>query len=198
MSRAVKYGSPSFRQKDVGIFVDNGFKKFLKSAKGFKKEFWVVVERYFKKAVVILEERIKRNITSMNAVATGYMRKSIKGYVKINSGARTPITAVIGTKAWYDILVHEGLGRHSPSGKQPPGGIIMGPIVPSMAIRRKYWKPSPKVPRPFLKNAVKESKGAVKDMINQGFKAAVRSYFGNEVKGIYNARHKIESVLGGM
>jgi len=170
--------------------------KFLKQNKEMTPLFWSIVEKYFKRAMVIVENRTKIYISSMHAVATGYMRKNIVAVVKVNAKKRVPIEAILGTKAYYDILVHEGLGRHSPTGELP-ANFQEGPVVPSLAVRKKYWKPSPKVPRPFFKYAIRDTRTMVTDIIRAGFREASKKYLGTYGAGS-KPRHKLSAVMGGM
>jgi hypothetical protein len=164
-------------QADVKILADDGYLNFMKRLKKKdipSKKYWDVVSRYVKKAILIVINQTKSNIQTMNAVATGFMRNNIVSTVNIQSG-KTPIVAVIGTKAWYDILVHEGLGRHSPGNVMPKKYLptpAQKAIIPAFGEAKKYWKKSPKIPRPFLMFAIQSTKVAVAKMIAQGCREA--------------------------
>jgi hypothetical protein len=178
-------------QSDINFLVDDGI---IRLAKGefFDEEFWRIVAKYVKRAMVIVVNQVKSNITMMNAVATGFMRAHIVSTVRVDMGSRTPIVARVGTQAWYDILIHEGLGRHSPSKKIPekykPTPAQTAIVPPS---DKAYWKPSPMVPRPFLKNAISQTRTAVAALFAEGFKQAAAK------TGIKRGkpRHRLEHVL---
>jgi hypothetical protein len=174
------YRAKRYIQADIQVYADDGFMERIMRGKikSFPSiKYWKIVERYIKKAMLIVVNKTKSNIHMMNAVATGFMRNNIVSVVNVKGG-KTPITAVIGTRAWYDILVHEGLGRHSPSGRIPskykPTEAQKAIIPHSLEEVKKagLWKSSPKVPRPFLRLAVEQTKTAVHEMIKQGIRAA--------------------------
>lgn len=179
--------SKNYIQKDVQVFRSAGLIKHmqdLRSRKFPNQQYWRTVSRYFQKAILIVVNRTKSNLQIMNAVATGFMRSNIVSTVNVRYG-KIPITAVIGTRAWYDILVHEGLGRHSPSGKMPdkykptPAQLAIIPHKMNKQFQKQYWKKSPKKPRPFLRDAINQTKSAVASMINQGFKEANKTIKGS-------------------
>lgn len=189
------YGTSSYRQKDVGVFIDNGILTFLRTKKEMTPLFWNIVEGYFRKAMQVVGEKVRTNITSMNAVGSGYMRKNIVTTVTVKARAAIPIKAEVGTRAWYDILVEKGWGRHSPTGYMPANIKSTGIVPPSAAIRRKYWKRSPKVPRPFIGDAVKSTRTVVTALFKEGFRQASIKYLGaNKAK----PKHNLNKVLGGI
>lgn len=179
----IPYKAKRYIQADIQVLADDGF--IEKIVKGKLKSFpsikyWKVVERHIKKAMLIVVNKTKSNLTTMNAVATGFMRNNIVAVVNV-TGGRSPISAVIGTRAWYDILVHEGLGRHAPGGGKKSLPAKYKPteaqkaIIPHTLKEVKaagLWKRGIKGPRPFLREAVEQTKSAVNAMIAQGIKEA--------------------------
>lgn len=200
------YGSKRYIQRDIQVFRSANLEKHineLRSNKFPSIKYWKIVERYIKKAMLIVVNRAKTNIQTMNAVATGFMRNSIVSVVNVRYG-KTPILAKIGTKAWYDILVHEGLGRHSPSGKIPdkyrptPEQLAIIPHSISKEFQKEYWKHSPKRPRPFLKMAIQQTKGAVRSMINKGLKEAQKQTGKKGSQTLVNVTKKVLNSAGGI
>jgi hypothetical protein len=198
MPRPVLFKATRIRQKDVGfqVLVDDGWKAVMSGNMLKDTQFWREVERGYKRAAVVVVKAVRRNIQASNAVATGFMRNNIISNVDVVWTGEVPdVVLKIGTMAWYDILVHEGLGRHSPTGNIPERYVPteeQKAIVPTIQDSGKYWKPSPKVPRPFLKLAIQQTKGTVKNMMAQAFRDAFRKKF---ARGSKRPRHNILKVL---
>jgi hypothetical protein len=152
-------------QRDVKILVDASFAEFLRKKGNLMDHSFVsAVERGMKKGMALGVGIIRSEMGSMNAVATGFMRKTVGAeLVAVKYGREPEIMGVFGTKAWYDILVHEGLGYHSSSGKgrvpskYKPSPEQLAIVEPDAKARRAYYKPSPRRPRPFLKTGVQKA-----------------------------------------
>lgn len=191
---ALLYKSPRYTQGGVDITIDDGWMNFMKGSFYRNADFWQEVDKYLRRAMVLVANRAQANINAMQAVATGFMRAHIVTQVKIDMGSSTPLKAVLGTQAWYDILIEKGLGRHSPTGEMPakykPTAAQLA-IVPSAAASKPYWKRSPKVPRPFLSNAVKQTRVAFKKLVMEGFKAGFRKL---SVKNRSVPRHSLKAL----
>jgi hypothetical protein len=195
MREMPKFKSVRSTQKAVDVVINDGFIDFMRGSFVKNADFWEVVDRYFRKAMVIVSDRVKLNINAYRAIATGFMRANVVTKVDVDMGRNMPIKAEVGTMAWYDILIEKGLGRHSKSGHIPekyrPTAAQLA-LIPTLTPAEKsmYWKPSPKVPRPFLSKSVKETKSQVKKIIFQGFKMAFKKM---NVKGTSMPRHSITS-----
>jgi hypothetical protein len=192
-------------QKDAQIKIDDGFLEFFRvpiiKRKGFLRE----VERGMRRAAVAGANSVKDQIQVMNAVAFGFMRKSVTYSMKTKTDGEFLITGKIGTKAWYDILVHEGLGRHGGSRSVPseyrPTAAQLAIVDPDWETRNKpenrarYWKPSPKTPRPFLTTGIKKAKNKMKSEVMSGIRKGLKTFKG---KGKGTPRHDISALfLGG-
>ena len=173
MAKRVLHTSKRYFQSSVDFLIDDGLLPFTKAKFKLSKVFWNIVERYFKRAMVIVANKARTNLTSMRAVATGFMRANIVTVVSVNMSSPVPIEAKVGTMAWYDILVEKGLGPHSPSGyfpakyKPTPEQLAIVPVAD-----KGFWKPSTKKPRPFLSNAIRSTRKQVVDIFKEGFRVA--------------------------
>lgn len=183
------------RQYGVDILISDGWLEFMKGDFNKNAEFWRTVDRYFRRAMVAVENQMRRNAIAMGAVATGFMRSNTASRVEVNVGKPIPIEAVVGTMAWYDILIEKGLGRHSPTGRFPakykPTAEQLA-IIPTRGFEKLYWKPSPKVPRPFMSMAVKQTRTTVTKLFSEGFSKA---FMKMAVKG-KKPRHSLKALAG--
>lgn len=168
------------RQKDVSLYIDDNFLNFLKINPLRNKRMVREVERHFKRAGVEAVESVKSRITMMNAVATGFMRRTVGFFIDVNANKNPMINMTIGTKAWYDILVHEGLGYHGRSKSLPakylPTDEQRAIVEPDLEIRKEFYKRSPKVPRPFLTDGIKSAKSNIVNEIEAGLKSGFRIF----------------------
>lgn len=194
------FTNPRARQKDslFTVQVDDAWKSYMNLGPTASAKFLKKMEHAFRKAMVLVVVKARRNLTSSNALATGFMRNTVISSITVKDFfPRMEVLSTVGTKAWYDILVHEGLGRHSPSGKMPakykPTAEQLA-IVPASS--RAYWKRSPKKPRPFLTDAVRSTRRSIGKIINDGMKDAFKSLGAKPGKPI----HDITTILnaGGM
>lgn len=192
------FGPGRTTQAGIEVFVDDSFYRFFKVPITSNKPFMSIITKAFKKAGVAAVRSVKNKITSMNAVATGFMRKTVVAGVRVKYGKniKTPIEMTVGTAAWYDILVHEGLGVHGGYRTIPaqyrPTEFQKAIVEPSPEERKEYYKRSPKVPRPFLTEGIRDAQGVIASEISKGFSTALSS-LGSQ-RGV--PRHKIESILG--
>lgn len=198
------YGGPVFgrgytAQKGARILIDDNFVNFFKVNPLKKRAFMREVERGFRRAAVVGANAIKTQISSMRAVAAGFMRKSVTYEVDVNSERKQMIILTFGTKAWYDILVHEGLGRHGgqrtiPAQYKPtPEQLAIVEPSPEERMRLPIWKPSPKGPRPFLILGIRRAKKGIRSEIVAGMIRGIKAMKG---KGA-TPKHDISVLLGG-
>lgn len=167
------------KQVEVKFLVDEVWKEAMNMNSKDLAKYMSIVERHYRRAMVVVAEKVKANISMMNAVATGFMRSHVVTSITVNMNFPNPsIVGKVGTQAWYDILVHEGLGRHG-SG-EIPAEYLPTPeqlaIVPTIAASSSYWKPSPKIPRPFIREAIKQTRSQVTEILKRGFKEATIMY----------------------
>ena len=170
------FGSPKFAQ--ARILVDDGFKDLFTKNPLRQPRVFREVERGYKRAAVIGLKAIASQITSSGAVGYGFMRKSLTSTIVVKPRARKhQILLTFGTQAWYDILVHEGLGRHGGSRKVPyqykptPAQIaIIEPSVEDRLADKQSWNKSPGYPRPFLTIGLLNAKSAMNISIADGVK----------------------------
>ncbi len=190
------FKSPRLNQKSVQILINRGFANLLKKDALSSKGALVKLSRGLSKAMLIGANSVKSQMQMMNAVATGFMRKNIVSTVKVNYNSKIKVEGTIGTKAWYDILVHEGLGVHGGQrtipAKYRPSKAQLAIIEPDAKTRKKYYKRSPKVPRPFLTLGIKAAKSEMKEEIFKSMRGILKEIGG---KGAINI--DLKSVLGG-
>ena len=180
MAVAALFKNSRATQKSVSVYVDQSMADFLrKKGNLMDDKFMRKVEKGMKKGMVAGVNSIKAEMGSMRAVATGFMRKTVSAEIIAHKLGRTPeIVGMFGTKAWYDILVHEGLGYHSSGGgkvpaKYAPTSEQLAIVEPDAKTRRQYYKKSPRIPRPFLKLGVKRALPAIVAAIRDGIKEGV-------------------------
>lgn len=193
---AMPFKATPARQRGVDIVVSDGWLEFMKGDFTKNAEFWRTVDRYFRRAMVVVENQMRRNATAMGAVATGFLRSSTASRVTVDMGKPIPIVAEVGTLAWYDILIEKGLGRHSPTGKMPAKykpTAEQKAIVPTREYARHFWKPSPKVPRPFISMAARQTRTTVTKIFREGFS---RAFSKMNAKGNKKPRHSLKAMAG--
>jgi len=184
-------------QADATILLDDGFYNFFRVNPLDRPAFIKPVEKGFRRAAVTGVNSIKNRITSMKAVATGFMRKTVGASVRVNPNRNPRIQLTFGTSAWYDILVHEGLGRHSRSGGEIPPQYLPSELQKAIIepndfkTRLKYFKRSPKIPRPFLTEGIKAAQTSMNADINNGIKAGLAAI--GSKRGV--PKHKFQEVL---
>lgn len=197
MASPVLFKSNKFKQKDAlfQFLVDDAWRSYMILGHKISEKITKRVEIGYRRAAQYLANRVKANIHSSNAVATGFMRNSVVVKIEVSSFfPKIKAKIIVGTNAWYDILVHEGLGRHSPSGKIPakyrptPEQLA---IVPTSVDSAPFWKPSPKKPRPFMKIALMQSKNKMKKIVFEEIKDAYRNIGGRPG----NPKHDITTIL---
>jgi len=178
--KAPLYKNSRTTQKSVSIYVDQSMADFLrKKGNLMDDKFMRSVEKGMKKGMVAGVSAIKSEMGSMRAVATGFMRKTVSAEIIAHKLGRTPeIVGMFGTKAWYDILVHEGLGYHSSGGgkvpaKYQPTAEQLAIVEPDAKTRRQYYKKSPRIPRPFLKIGLKKALPSVVEAIRKGIEEGI-------------------------
>lgn len=201
MARPVPAGPGRTLKAHVQVLVDDAWVNFFKKDPTRQPNFVRTVKKGFEDAMLIGIRSVKSQITMLNAVGTGFMRKSVRASVEAKPGGKPTIKAVIGTQAWYDILVHEGLGRHAPGSIQPvparyrPTREQLDIVDAFMTYekRKAYFKRSPKIPRPFLYSGIMAARAQMTRQINDGMKNGIR-VLGSR-RGI--PRHNIKEVLGG-
>lgn len=192
------------RQKDAQILIDSNFKNFFKVPILKRKVFLREVDRGMRRALLAGANSVKDQIQVMNAVAFGFLRKSVTYEMELTTKGGFLAKGRIGTKAWYDILVHEGLGRHGgqrsvPSQYQPTDAQL-AIVEPSWEVRNapdnraKYWKKSPQRPRPFLTLGIKRVKDKMKQEVMAGIRRGIKASGG---KGRGVPRFDISEILFG-
>lgn len=199
------FKAPRFAQKGASFLIDDNLYRLLKKNPLETRKFINEVDHGAKRGLVIVANSVKRQMQMMNAVATGFMRKTIT--YEYEAGAKKKgviLKYVLGTKAWYDILVHEGLGLHGGQrtipAKYRPSEMQKSIVEPSPAVRmskefkEKYWKPSPKVPRPFLVKGVKAARSSLMKETNVGIRKAFKTL---AVRGGSIPKHDVRTALGG-
>jgi hypothetical protein len=171
------YGKGRTLQAEATCLIDDSFLNFFKVPPLKNYSFIANVDKGFRRAAVIGVQSVKNEIGSMRAVATGFMRSTVVASVRTYPGKKVLIEANIGTSAWYDILVHEGLGRHG-SGKIPdkykPTPFQLAIVEPDAKTRMKYYKPSPKIPRPFLTIGIKKVSSAMNNEVRKGILSGLK------------------------
>lgn len=186
-------------QKKAGLYIDAAFVDFIKQKNPMASAATIRdLRQAFKRGLVIGAVSIKDQIQMMSAVATGFMRKSVTYDMIVNvSGGKFYMEGRFGTKAWYDILVHEGLGRHGGQSTIPseyaPTQEQLAIVEPDAETRKRYYKPSPKRPRPFLVRGVDVSKGKMMNAWKKGLMKALSRMKGKGGSPSIN----IQTVLGG-
>ena len=204
-SRPVLFGRTPTRQKAAQILIDDSFVKFMKGNPLKQKAFFKEVDRHFRRALVIGAESVKRQISAMRAIGSGFMRNSVIFTMEANADKNPMIQGKIGTMAWYDILVHKGLGRHGGSKTIPseyrPSEAQKAIIEPdeetrmSEDFRKLYWKESQGIPRPFLTIGINNAKKAMAKEVMAGVRKGMKALRGSGRGGI--PKHDISEVLFG-
>jgi hypothetical protein len=189
--------------KHVDIYLSESMVRFFRMAKShlFLKEMLVAM----KNANVTVLNEAKSQIQQMEAVYSGFMRNNLISWIENLSynAMREPLVSYQGTRAWYDVLVHEGLGVHaSPAQKIPDKykpSMEQLAIVPSfkekiMTIGRGKHK-GIKGPRPFYTIALKNSFAKINLQLANGFMKGIRNTVGADM-GI--PKHKLSSVFSSL
>jgi len=181
MAHKLLYQTPrSFGQKHVQVLMSKRLSKFLKLHK--QPKFVTIMINGLKKASANTMNEVKRQITVMDAVYSGFMRSSIQASIANNPDSKGIWYSHIGTKAWYDILVHEGLGIHHsppqalPANYRPSAAQVAA--APSYAeVRKALGRVGPKRrgrgPRPFLTVALKNTGKENIKIVSDAFKRSI-------------------------
>jgi hypothetical protein len=191
-------------QKAAQILIDDNFLNFFRVPVLYRKSFLRKVERGLRRAAAAGAESVKQQIQTMNAIGFGFMRDSVTYEMETVTSGEYLIKGAIGTRAWYDVLVHEGLGRHGGSREVPskykPSAEQLAIVEPDWETRndpenrKKYWKKSPKTPRPFLTEGIKKAKTRMKVEYMGGLRDAMGE-LGSRAGG--TPKHDISAVLFG-
>lgn len=195
----VMYKATPYTSKNVEIFMTESLVRFLRLTNQhlFMKEMLVAMQ----KADVLVMNTAKSEIQSMNAVYSGFLRNNLVSWIdKISNNAiDKPIVSYLGTRAWYDILVHKGLGIHANPRQKIPAQYMPTmeqlAIVPSFkeklaAVGVKHSKTSG--PRPFYTNALKKAFPKINIIFGDGYLKGLRNMIGHD-KNI--PRHKFSEVF---
>lgn len=174
----------------ANFFVNNNLASFIRKPLNKDRKFLHEVEKVYKKAGEYIKRNVKKNIRAMKAVGSGFMVNNVIYVVELSNNSRKTASVKIGTRAWYDILVAKGLGLHGgqrtvPSQYKPtPEQIAIATASPytedmRKRIIRESNKRSPKVPRPFFKQAIEQTRNQVKSMIYDGLWTAFKRRTGS-------------------
>lgn len=177
------YPAKRYTGKDVQMLISDSFISFLRLTK--QHQFTKEVFKGMQKSDVVLMNEVKRQIHSMNAVWSGFLRSSLHAWIDAsdkNIGfASGQIVSYVATSAWYDILVHEGLGIHSNGGSSS----IPHKYLPSAAQKAiapewedvKHIKKNniTKGPRPFMSNALVNSSRKIFMELGDGVRRGIRN-----------------------
>ena len=195
--KPLMYKSKRYTSKDVDILFTESMIRFLRLTDNqrWTKEIY----KGLQKGIVVLQNEVKNQIMGMRAVYSGFMRSNIIGWIEPTYDPYGNINAYVGTKAWYDILVHEGLGPHSMGDKRIPEKYK--PTAAQKAVAPS-WKEKlqtagkPKSggagPRPFLVDALYKSDVKILDEVSQGIVKGYRAVIGHSL-GI--PKHSLDEVL---
>ena len=180
----VPYKSKKYTASNVEVLISDSVVRFLRITgdSTYAKEIY----KGMQKSTAVVMEQMRKQIQAMGAVYSGFLRANVVGFV-----APTPydvygtVESYIGTKAYYDIYIHEGLGRFSPSGKDPiptqyePTAEQLA-VVPSWAEKKrltgkKYFIDTKRGPRPFATTALMNSYSEVLDIMGDSVVKAIRN-----------------------
>jgi len=152
------YKNKRYTGKDVQMFFSESMIRFFR----LHKEHWFLKEWYKGVATcdILIMNEAKKRIQSMKAIYSGFLRSNLVSWINPTWGPFKKIDSFVGTRAWYDILVHEGYGVHH----QPPERKIPAQfkptaeqlaIVPAWAnIKARKNKRGGAGARPFLREAL--------------------------------------------
>lgn len=189
-----------YKSADVGIFIDDAMIRFLRltDQHSYHKELIKGLGR----ATIFLMNESKRKIREMKLVYTGFMASNIISWMDPRFDVKGNINSYVATKAWYDVLVHEGLGIHAnpPKDSIParfrPTAEQLAVAAPQIAayrsMRGRKHKGIGRGPRPFLREAVTASRAKILDEIGIGFTKALRASIGSST-GI--PKHRLDEVM---
>lgn len=190
-----------FTGKDVQLLISDSFIRFLRLTK--QHQYVKEVLKGMQRSDVILMNETKKQIQSMKAVWTGFMRNSLFAFIDAsdkNLGfVSGKIDSYVATKAWYDILVHEGLGLHSAGGRQPippqyAPTMAQQNIAPSWGVAKQAGKKKSgqKGPRPFMSSALVNSSRKIFVELGEGVIKGIRN---TVAAASHTPRKDINSVL---
>lgn len=199
MKKPVMYAKQKYSGKHVEVYITEGLVRFLR----LTKNHWFMKEmlKGIQKSTVVLMNEMSSQLSKMNAVYSGFMRSHLYGYVMPVGGAtiNNQIYGQVGTDAWYDVLVHEGLGIHHqpkqkiPSEFRPTAEQIA--MVPSFAEKKRqmgYVKHSPQTPRPFITEAFESRQVQVLEILGNSVAMGLRNTIAG---GSGTSRRKLDDVL---
>jgi hypothetical protein len=199
MKKPVMFAKQKYNTKHVEVYITQGLVNFLR----LTRNHWFIKEmlKGVQKSTVVLMNEMSSQLSKMNAVYSGFMRSHMYGYVMPVGGAsiNNQIYGQVGTDAWYDVLVHEGLGIHHkpkqaiPSEFRPSADQVA--MVPSFAEKRRtlgYGKRSPQIARPFITEAFESRQVQVLEILGNSVALGLR----NTIAGSSGmSRRKLSDVL---
>lgn len=201
MAKVVAFKSKRYTSKGVQVYISESLVRFFRITRqhAFMKE----ILNSMQKSVSTVQNETKNQIQSMGAVYSGFLRSNIVGWVDANpSLTEKKVEGYIATKAWYDVLVHMGLGIHAspPSKEIPPQYQPTSEqlaAVPSWEVKRSLMKGKTKRggkkgSRPFLKLAIENTSLKVLDNLSEGTIKGIRNTVAMSSKV---PRHKLQDVL---
>lgn len=162
---------------DVRIIQSMDVIKFIKSL-GTSKYMYKLMEKGMAKALLICQAQSQKNITSMKAVLSGWMRNKFeKAMVRPNPDI---LEGYLANTSWYAYMVHEGVGPHA----QPPDpkwinpkGLTPDDIIELQKKRLAIKKTRIKQDRPFMARAFEEKKEEMIREISDGATKGIQKVF---------------------
>lgn len=149
------------------------------------------IEMSISKSLNMCQNQAQKNITSMKAVLSGFMRnKWDKAMSRINPNE---ITGYLWNRSWYAFMVHEGLGPHAippnpkwidPNRNLTPSNIIE---LQKKRLAARKWK-SKKGPRPFLRKAVDDKLSDIRKTVVEGINTGIYRSFSKSQKRVFRSR----------
>jgi len=196
----IMYKSKRYTGKNVEVLISESLIRFLRVTGNhlFLKEVYKGMQR----SLVILMNETKKNIQSMKAVYSGFLRSNIISWMEANPNPAGRIKGFVATRAWYDILIHEGLGIHAnppqkdyPSQYRPTAQQLA--IVPTWASKMDLMKGVKRKgagagPRPFLRNAVESASIRIVEELGKGAFLGIRNVIAS---GSQIPRHKLNEIM---
>jgi len=198
------YPNIKYKKDSVQIYISDSLIRFFRLTKNN-----LMLKELYKSLAIsdtIVVNQMKSEITNMRAVWSGFMRSSLTSWIEINQNPYGTIDSYIGTKAWYDILVHEGLGLHSSSGnyENVPAEFLPTSaqlsIAPSWADVKDANSKKEKIkgPRRFMTNALKKSTVSVIREISKGYYKGLRNISAGSLGMPRRTLDQALSMIGGM
>jgi len=189
--------APRYGQKHVEILVSDSWLKFLKLHK--QKTYWNGLMKGMKNATAATMNEVKSKMVSMDTVYSGFMRANMVAWIdtsKYKSGKE--LYSYIGTRAWYDVIVHEGYGIHGRPKNEIPSKYLPSEyelsIAPKWEDSRRLGKHkgSGRGPRPFMTQGIISAKQKIFGELSKGVVTGIKDTVSS---GSMVARRKVASLF---